>query len=323
MSVAYKDYYKALGVDRSADETALQKSYRKLARKYHPDVNSDPNAEEKFKEINEAYEVLKDSEKRRRYDALGSDWKKGDPFSGFGGFEGFEGFRGQSGFHNPGAFSDFFEVLFGQGMDQGSKRKSRRAGFDWSEPFEQNATPKGRSHEVEITISLEDAYHGTTKNLNLTQTDGGRKIYQVKIPPGTTQDTKIRLAGQGDKAMLGGPDGDLFLKVNIAPDPRFQVEGHDLQSTIPITPWEATLGAKVRIFTLDGPVKLTIPPGTQSGTQMRLRGKGLRQKDNNRGDLHAEIKIVVPKELTKKEEDLLKKIAAVSEFDPRDERVDN
>ena len=227
MSVKFKDYYALLGVDRKADSSAIQKAFRKLARKYHPDVNKDPAAETKFKELNEAYEVLKDPEKRARYDNLGAGWKAGDPFEGFGGgfsgfggrggnpFGGFQGGGAQSGFGGEN-FSDFFETLFGSaGFNQQAGNFNPFGGAGPQPP------QKGSDQEVEITINLADAFHGATRNLNLSTGGGKKKSYQVKIPAGTTEGMKIRMSGQGKAGRGNGPAGDLFLKVKLEKHPLF------------------------------------------------------------------------------------------------------
>ena len=213
MSVRYKDYYKVLGVNRNDDQDTLQKAFRKLARKYHPDVNKDPGAEAKFKELNEAYEVLKDPEKRAKYDRLGANWKAGDPFEGFSGGAPFRGGfsgGGASGF-SGGNFSDFFETLFG-GDPFGNQGGSYNP---FGDSPKATANDRGQDQEVEITINLADAYHGTTRNLNLSKSDGTKKTYQVKIPAGATEGMKIRMSGQGKESPYGGPRGDLFLKVRL------------------------------------------------------------------------------------------------------------
>ena len=314
MSVRYKDYYKVLGVDRKDDQDKLQKAYRKLARKYHPDVNKDPGAEAKFKEINEAYEVLKDPEKRAKYDRLGANWKAGDPFEGFGGGSSFRGgfSGGGAGGFAGGNFSDFFETLFGG--DPFSSQGGNYNPFGDGAPNRQRE--KGKDQEVEITINLADAYHGTTRNLNLSKSDGSKKSYQVKIPAGATEGMKIRLSGQGQESPYGGPRGDLFLKVHLEAHPLFKVDGKNLLSTLKISPWEAALGAKVQAPTLDGMVTITIPPCAQTGQKMRLKGKGFPYK-KTRGDLYVELAIVVPETLSSEEKKIFEKLSKASKFNPR------
>ena len=332
MAVKFQDYYDILGVARTASQEEIQKAFRKLARKYHPDVSKEPGAEEKFKQINEAYEVLKDPEKRKKYDALGPNWQAGQDFTpppggeeahfefrrypeGMSGFD-FGGFRGSHG------FSDFFDMLFGAGLGGGARGPGmNRAEADgWS--------MRGQDLEADLMISLEEAYRGASKTLTLQTVEAGPdgtlhrtpKQLTVTIPAGVTNGTRIRLAGQGSAGVGTGAPGDLFLRIRIAPHPVFQLNGHDLLVTVPITPWEAALGAKVEVPTLDGPVQMTLPPGTQGGQRFRLRGKGLPKERGERGDLYATVQIVVPKTLTADEQDLFQQLAHRSSFNPRHER---
>lgn len=332
MSVKFKDYYEILGVPRTASADDIKKAYRKLARKFHPDINKASGAEAKFKEIGEANEVLSDPEKRGRYDQLGANWQAGQDFRPPPGYENMHyefrgapgGGRGGRGF-NPrdmGEFSDFFESLFGQQF--GGGRPGTRPAM-W-EPEEEEQFPGGGDQEVSITISLEEACHGATKSIRLQSTEPdarGRmqaqtKTYQVKIPPGITEGARIRLAGQGARSPGNGHAGDLYLKVQIAPHPTFRVNGHDLEVDLPLAPWEAALGARVNIPTLEGPAALTIAAGTESGQRLRLRGKGMKQgKGLEPGDLLVAIKIVVPKKLSPREKELFEELAKVSSFKPR------
>ena len=314
MSVSYKDYYKTLNVDRKADGDTIQKAFRKLARIYHPDVNQEPGAEEKFKELNEAYEVLKDPEKRARYDSLGANWQSGDPFAGFRNAHGrsgnpFGGNPGAGGF-GGGNFSDFFETLFG-----GAGFGDAHGGYS---PFGGGKPPpqKGEDLQVNITINLADAYHGATRTLNLTSGDGQKKSYQIKIPAGATEGMKIRLSGQGKVGLNGVPNGDLFLKVSLEKHPLFTVDGKNLNATANIAPWEAALGAKIEVPTLDGMVTMTVPAGAQTGQKMRLKGKGFPHKQN-RGDLYVTLNLVMPDSLTDAEKKLFEKLAKTSRFNPR------
>jgi curved DNA-binding protein len=332
MAVKFQDYYDVLGVARTASQEEIQKAYRKLARKYHPDVNKEPGAEDKFKQATEAYEVLKDPEKRKKYDALGPNWQAGQDFTpppgweegahyefrrypeGMGGFD-FGGARG-------GGFSDFFEALFGGGLGGGARRpgRDRAEAGDWS--------MRGQDLEAEVTISLEEAYRGASKTITLQTVAAGpdgtpqrtSKQLAVTIPAGVTEGTRIRLAGQGGAGIGTGAPGDLFLRVRIAPHPVYELDGHDLLVTVPLAPWEAALGAKVDVPTLDGAVKMTIPPGTQGGQRFRLRGKGLPKERGERGDLYATAQIVVPKTLTADEQQLFQQLAQRSSFNPRHER---
>jgi len=331
MSVKFKDYYEILGVPRTASPEDIKKAYRKLARKFHPDVNKASGAEAKFKEIGEANEVLSDAGKRARYDQLGSNWQAGQDFRPPPGydnarfdFQGAHGGRSGRGF-NPqdmGGFSDFFESLFGQ-QQFGERQQGARFGV-WENGEEEDRG--GQDQESSITISLEDAYHGAVKSIRLQAPEvdaRGRiasqvKTYQVKIPAGITNGARIRLAGQGGHGPQGGPAGDLYLRVQIAPHPTFKVNGQDLEVDCPITPWEAVLGAKVTIPTLEGNAAFTIPPGSESGQRLRLRGKGLRQaRGLEPGDLMVAIRIVVPKRMTVREKELFEELAKVSPFKPR------
>ncbi len=327
----FQDYYETLGVTRDASQDQIKKAYRTLSKKFHPDRNKTADAEANFKKVNEAYEVLKDPEKRRRYDQVGSGMHAGDDFRPPPGWQNVEfnfgGGGGRAG--GPVGFSDFFETLFGgaggvggAGGFGGDVRTRSRDPFASARPRPR----RGRTSEAEITIALEDAYHGGTRQVTLQQVeqgpDGGRRTTQrtfsVKIPPGTTTGTKIRLAGQGSPGIGGGAAGDLLLKVAIAEHPVFDVDGHNLRAVLPVTPWEAALGAKVSFQTLDGEVKLTLPPGSQSGRKLRLKGKGLpRKSDADRGDLELEISIRVPKELSDDERQLFERLQAVSRFNAR------
>ena len=298
----YKDYYKILGVERTADEAEIKKAYRRLARKYHPDVSKESNAEQKFKEIGEAYEVLKDPQKRQSYDQLGANWKAGEQFrpppgwdhAGFGGFGGNQA----GGFHSASGFSDFFESLFGEGFAQaGAGRQAfRQAGQDQS---------------ASINVSISDAFHGAQKTIRLS----GGKSLQVKIPKGITSGKKIRLSGQGSPGINGGPNGDLYLEVTVLDDANFQLQGKDIYSNVNITPWEAALGEKIPVKTMNGQVELTIPAGSQSGRKMRLSGKGL--PGSPAGDLYVQLNIVVPPANTIDEKEFFEQMKKQFQFNPR------
>lgn len=335
MSVTFQDYYKTLGVERSATQEEIQKAYRKLARKYHPDLNKDKGAEDRFKKINEANEVLSDPEKRKRYDLLGSNYKAGQDFQPPPGWEQmFSGGGGGQQFQSFNGFSDFFDLLFGGagGMHGGFAGGGGGASFEdifGAQGF-QNAGARAsyrsapaESHELELPISVEDLYHGGQKTFQVetVETSNGAprravKSYQVKIPPGVTDGGTIRLAGQGSPGS-NGRAGDLLLKLKVEPSARFRVDGFDIVSPLPVSPWEASLGGKINVSTVDGSVALQIPPGSQSGQQLRLRGKGLRKSANERGDLRAELKIVVPRNLSSEEQQLFEKLRNVSQFNPR------
>lgn len=320
----YRDYYEILGVSRNATQKEIQAAYRKLARKYHPDVNKEPGAEERFKAINEAYEVLKDPEKRKKYDALGSHWRHGQTYtppdwddiqfdfgSGPGTFTFYEDIGDFSG------FSDFFQSLFG------SRARGRRSQayttVDWSMP--------GADQEADIYLTLEEAYRGGKKTVRLQRTtvdEKGQPVtatreYTVNIPPGVQEGNRIRLAGQGSPGIGGGKPGDLYLKFHFLPHRHFRPEGHDLLMDLPVSPWEAALGARIQVPTLDGSVTLTVPAGVQSGQRLRLRGKGLPKKSGGHGDLYAVIKIVIPRTLSPREKELFEELARTSNFDPRKE----
>ncbi|UCG12577.1 MAG: DnaJ domain-containing protein [Deltaproteobacteria bacterium] len=319
MAVKFQDYYEILGVGRDASEGEIKKAYRKLARKYHPDVNKDKEAEEKFKQVNEAHEVLKDPEKRKLYDQLGPDWQSGQEFKPPPGWEDvhfdFQTGPGAEAFDFGGGFSDFFETLFGGHMAGGGGARARQASW----------VMRGQDQEAEIEVSLEDAYHGANRTITLQghEIDPQGQVrptvqnIQVKIPPGVTDGTRIRLSGKGGEGMGGGPPGDLYLRVKIEPHPRYRVEGHDLVVEVPVTPWEAALGATVEVPVMDGTVNLKIPAGSQSGQKLRLRGKGLPKKGSQKGDLFARLKVAVPKNLNKREEELFSEMAKVSTFNPR------
>ncbi|MFV0420643.1 DnaJ C-terminal domain-containing protein [Oleidesulfovibrio sp.] len=313
MGVEYKDYYKLLGVERSASKEEIAKAFKKMARKYHPDLNpNDADAESKFKEVNEAYEVLKDEEKRRLYDQLGPNWQHGQNFQGAQGFNR-ANFSGGAGFDASG-FSDFFDMIFGNAGAGGYQRTS---GFG-PDPFGNfsGRQRKGRDVEAQLTLSLEEAYKGGKKAITLQGQGGANKHLEVNVPAGIKDGAKIRLSGQGDSGMGGGPAGDLYLKVKLAEHPLFTVDGTNIIVELPLAPWEAVLGTKARVPTLDGEVELNIAPGTGSGRKLRLRGKGLGSAAN-RGDLYVRTQIRVPDNPTAEERELWERLAAVSTFNPR------
>ncbi|MBN1332546.1 MAG: DnaJ domain-containing protein [Synergistales bacterium] len=315
MSVAYKDYYKILGVDRDAGQDVIRKVYRKLAKKFHPDVNKEPGAEQKYKDINEAYEVLKDPEKRQKYDTLGSDWREGDTFTpppGYGGV------HMDFGDEDLGGFSDFFRSVFGGMSGMGNMEDI----FFGSA----RAPRKGRDQEVQLHLSLEEIFQGGRRSIILEtrepSPDGrfasSKRTLNVNIPRGVTDGTRLRLSGQGSPGMGGGARGDLYVRIILKAHSRFEVDGYDIRCGLNISPWEAVLGTSVPLETLDGKVSLKIPSGTQSGQTLRLRGKGLYHKNSsNRGDLLVRIQIVVPSEPTNREKALFESLARESGFDPR------
>jgi DnaJ-class molecular chaperone len=335
MAIRFQDYYEVLGVPRSATAEDIKKAYRKLARKYHPDVNpGDDTAEEKFKDIGEAYEVLSDPEKRKRYDQLGENWKAGADFTPPPGWEGgrvdagdwgdlFGAGRGQGG------FSDFFEALFGG-------RSGRRPGAGFA--------MRGQDIEATIELTLEEAHHGGTRTITLQTTavcptcNGsgaqenqpcatcrgiGRvmrpKTLDVTIPAGMRHGSVLRLAGQGEPGSGQAPAGDLLLHVRLTPHRLFHVlEDGDVEVDLPVAPWEAALGTKVRVPTIEGAVDMTIPPGASGGQRLRLRGQGLQRRNSGRGDQYVRLQLVNPPTLTESERALFEKLAATSHFNPRE-----
>jgi curved DNA-binding protein len=307
MPVAFQDYYEALEVSRDASEDEIRQAYRRLARRYHPDVNKEAGAEDRFKQISEAYEVLRDPEKRERYDRLGANWRAGQDISGASGFE--EASRGGDGFGDVrvefggGDFSDFFESVFGRRRGPGGARTG-------SDRF----SMRGADHEAILDLALEEAARGGKRWLSLGD---GRSI-EVDIPRGVRDGQRIRLAGEGGAGVGGGPPGDLFLRVRLKPHPRFRVDGRDLYVDLAVSPWEAALGAEVPVPTLEGNAQVKVPPGSSSGRRLRLRGQGLPGSAGTQaGDLYAVLTIRVPKKLTKKERELFERLASVSKFDPR------
>jgi curved DNA-binding protein len=291
MAVQYKDYYETLGVSKTASQDEIRKSFRKLARKYHPDVAKDKKAaESKFKEINEAYEVLGDAEKRAKYDQLGADWDRQPqrPPPGAGGFPG--GF-------NPGefggtGFSDFFEQFFGGRAGRG--RGGRGHGF-----FGEQPEMRGGDIEADLMVTIEEALHGARKKISFRRQDSPKtETYEVKIPKGVREGQRIRLAGQGAVGTRKELSGDLYLVVRLAQHPDYRIDGDDLVHDLELPAWDAVLGTEVNVPTPDGPVRLKIPPGTQNGQKLRLRGRGLVTGSDKRGDFYVQIEIVVPKALT-------------------------
>lgn len=330
----YRDYYETLGVQRTASADDIKKAYRRLARKFHPDVSKEKDAEAKFKQVQEAYEVLKDPEKRAAYDQLGSNWKAGQDFRpppDFGG--GFE-FRGRPG-AAPGAgagagydsFSDFFSSLFGAGAPGGN-------------PFEQppfgsgpgsagggggrrRAPARGRDHHARIDIDLEEAFRGGNRTFELKRpqvdSDGllqmRKHTVKVTIPAGITEGQQLRLAGQGEDSPHGGEPGDLFLEVHLRPHNDYEIDGKNVTTTLPLAPWEAALGATVPVPTLGGEVEMRIPAGSQSGQKLRLRGRGL--PGNPAGDQFVQLKVVLPPADSPKAKELYEQMKRELPFDAR------
>jgi curved DNA-binding protein len=347
MPVKYKDYYAILGVPRGANEAEIKKAFRKLAREYHPDVaKNKKQAEEKFKELNEAYEVLGDSAKRKKYDELGANWSAGSEFrappgwasaTGSGGFPG----RGPHGeefefrFGGTG-FSDFFEQVFGA--------RGARGGFRKPDQFEEEefTTERGRDVEGDILVSLEEAMRGSVRSVSVRQGVAcehcggtGRRArhvcnvcggtgqvektntYQVKIPPGVSEGQRLRIPGRGETGAGGGAPGDLYLRVRFAKHPDFEVENHNLIYDAELAPWEAVLGTNVSVPTLNGPVSIKIPAGTQNGQKLRVRGRGLPERNGATGDLIVTTRIEVPDRVTDSERKLWEQLARESRFNPR------
>ena len=326
MPVQYKDYYQTLGVPRTATDDEIKKAFRKLARQYHPDVAKDKKkSEEKFKEINEAYEVLGDPAKRKKFDELGADWKSGAEFRpppGQGGFPGGgQPFRGgrtmnaedfETHFGGTG-FSDFFEQMFG-----GARRGA--GGFGGGGGGQQFAE-RGNDIEGDIMVTLEEAMRGSVREV-VVRHPVGRKVetekHQVKIPPGVGEGQKLRLTGRGERGENGGTPGDLYLHVRLAKHPEFDVEGQNLIHELELAPWEAALGAEIPVPTLDGNVKIKINAGTPSGQKLRVRGRGLTQRDGSRGDLIVVTRIVTPPNVSDAEKKLWEQLNRESKFNPRD-----
>ena len=308
MAVKFQDYYQTLGLKRDAAADEIKRAYRKLAQQYHPDRNKEADAAEKFSQIGEAYEVLKDPEKRKLYDRYGQNYKAGQDFRPPPGFEGFGGGggRGRGAGGRAGGFafegqdmSDFFRQMFGGGGGGGFGDAAGGNPFGHGHGGGGRATAPPREQEAQITVSLHEAYHGSTRQLHLTDPDsptGGTKKIDVKIPAGVKPGSKVRLKGE-----------HLLLKINVAPDPRFHVEGTQLTTDLTLTPAQAALGTKADVTTLDGTVTLTIPPGTSSGRRLRLAGKGLGPA-KDRGDLLARVQIAVPKTLTDSQRQLYQQL---------------
>lgn len=299
----FKDYYKILGVAREAEQDDIKRAYRKLARKYHPDVSKESDAEERFKEVNEAYEVLKDPEKRKAYDQFGANWREGQEFRPPPGYEPGFGFAG-GGFAHEGEFSDFFESLFG-----------RRGGA--------GVRMRGEDQVARVAVDLAEAYGGGVRPVTLSAPEldesgavvSRERTLNVRIPKGVTEGQRIRLAGQGGPGLGGGPAGDLYLEVSFRPHPIFRAEKRDIFVELPIAPWEAALGRSVSVPTLGGRVELKIPAGSQSGRKLRLRGRGL--PGDPPGDQYVELRIVTPPAQTPEARAFYERMEAELPMDPR------
>lgn len=309
----FKDYYETLGVERGADADAIKKAYRRLARKYHPDVSKEPNAEARMKELNEAFAVLSDPEKRAAYDQVGRGFHAGESFRPPPNWDaGFE-FSG-AGFSGAEAadFSDFFSELFGSHMDVG---RGRRRGAHFQAP--------GEDHHAKIELGLEDAYHGGARRITLKvpQADArGRaglaeRSLEVQIPRGVHAGQVIRLAGQGSPGLGGGPNGDLYLEVQFRSHPRYRTEGRDVFATLPVAPWEAALGASIQAPVPDGVVEVRIPEGSQSGRKLRLKGRGI--PGSPPGDLYLVLEVVLPRATSPRAREIYQDMARELAFDPR------
>jgi curved DNA-binding protein len=317
MAVEFKDYYQTLGVSKSASDKEIKQAYRKLARKFHPDVNpGDKSAEARFKEINEAYEVLGDADKRRKYDELGANWRmyeqaqqQGQPWpgadsSGFGGgawninMGGPGGYRTmteeemQDLFGNEDPFSDFFRTFFGGRAEPGARQRAGRA------PRSQ----KGRDIEHEVELTLEEAYHGATRRISIKQGGHARSV-DVRIPAGVKEGSRVRAAGEGEAGSNGGASGDLYLRVRIRPHPVFERKGNDLHTRVNLPVTAAVLGGEAQVPTVTGSVRLRIPETTQNGQVFRLKGQGMPVvgKPDDRGDLYATIDVQLPRALTREQ----------------------
>ncbi|HEY0560499.1 MAG TPA: DnaJ C-terminal domain-containing protein [Frankiaceae bacterium] len=310
-----RDYYDVLGVGRDASPDELQSAFRRLARRYHPDVNKDPDAGERFREVSEAYDVLSDPADRSKYDRFGHDYRRVSPEyadaaaagrggprgpSGRGGARSGTAGRGASGINIEDILSGMgdFGDLFGRG------------------PFGGGGPIPGADQEAVIELSVEEAYSGGTRTITLTG-PGGERSFTVTIPPGVTEGQRIRLAGQGGRPGPGGTPGDLYLVVHLKPHDRYRVEGRNVFVDLPLAPWEAALGASVKLPAPGGDVTVTVPAGTSSGRSLRLAGQGLPNPRGKPGDLLASVRIMVPPRLSRRERELFEELAATSGFDPR------
>ena len=310
----FKDYYKTLGVEPKADADEIKRAYRKLARKYHPDVSKEADAEAKFKELGEAYEVLKDPEKRAQYDQVRQGgWRQGEEFRpppGWG-----QGWQSAGDGQDFSGFSDFFESLFG-GLGRGGFRQGAGGGRS-------QVRARGRDIHASVQIDLVTAYAGGVQRLSLNRAEPGPdgrlqqvpKTLNVRIPPGVTDGRQIRLSGQGEPGLGGGPAGDLYLEVSLKGHPLFEVQGRDIHLSLPIAPWAAALGTRLAVPTLGGKVEMQIPPGSSSGKRLRLKGRGLPGQPA--GDQYVILKVVVPEATTDQARSLYEALRDEQDFDPR------
>jgi len=309
----FRDYYKIMGVARDATQDEIKRSYRKLARKYHPDVSKEADADARFKEVGEAYEVLKDPEKRAAYDQLGSNWQAGQQFRPPPDWNAGYEYRGaDSGQVDPAAFSEFFESLFGRGTRAGQHQQPH-AGFN----------QRGEDHHAKVLIAIADAYQGAKRTITLRspELDGSGHLHMkerslnIQIPKGVKQGQKIRLAGQGTQGSGGAVSGDLYLEIEFEPHPLFRVHNRDVHLDLPLAPWEAALGAKVKVPTPVGAVEMTIPANTRAGSKLRLKGKGI--PGNPPGDIIVIPQVVLPPATTDQTRDVYRQMAKQFEFNPR------
>ena len=314
----YRDYYQILGLERTADQAEIKRAYRKLARKYHPDVSKEAQAEDRFKEVSEAYEVLKDPEKRAAYDQLGSSYHTGEDFRPPPNWDqGFEFHGGGYTEANPEAFSDFFESLFGRGGFGGAHAQ----GFGGGARRQFHA--EGENTHARIAINIEDSYRGATRQITLKHSvlgaDGRPEIKErklnVKIPKGVTEGQQIRLAGQGEPGIGEGKPGDLYLEITFNPHPLYHAEGKTVYLDLPLTPWEAALGDKVAVPTPDGTVNVTVPPNSRNGGKLRLKGRGIPAKEP--GDLYVVLNIVTPPANSDEEKEAYRQFSQAFSFNPR------
>ncbi|GAW48678.1 MULTISPECIES: DnaJ C-terminal domain-containing protein [unclassified Nocardioides] len=310
-----RDFYETLGVPRAADQAEIQRAFRRLARQHHPDVNKDPGAEERFKEVSEAYDVLSDPEQRQRYDAFGEDFRRVSPDAdpdaprrsrAYAGAGARPGAGGGVRFTDFGDDVDLEELLGGVFGGRGRGRPG------WGRI-------PGSDHETEVEVTVDEAFHGTRRSLTITGPEGPRTI-DVDIPAGVVDGQRIRLRGQGGQGSGGADAGDLYLVARIAPDRRYRLEGRNLHVTLPLAPWEAALGTEVDLESPAGKLKVTVPAGTSSGRRLRLAGQGLPHRGGKHGDLFAEAQIMVPEKLTPDERRHFEQLAKASAFDPRSSR---
>jgi curved DNA-binding protein len=308
----YKDYYKILGLERAASDEEIKKAYRKLARKYHPDVSKEKDAEEKFKEVSEAYEVLKDAEKRKAYDTMGS-YQPGQDFRPPPDWE--QQFRaGDSGGFQDIGDADLFDFL--SGLGRGGFRGGREGGA---------FRMPGQDYEIAAHLSVEEVARGIELEVPLTVTEVGEdgqfrrttRTVKVRIPKGATDGQRLRVPGKGGPGQGGARPGDLYVNIQLRPHDLFRVTGHDLYLEVPVAPWEAALGAEVQIPTLDGRVALKVPAASRAGQKLRVRGKGLPKPGGGEGDLYAVLQIVTPSVLSEREKELYRELEQASSFNPR------